>query len=381
VASFDIGNFKQGLPMKETQPGVYLGEYAVLPGDSALDMPLVVSLKRPTGPESQWIDTNGLITIETVPPPKVTNLVARSYYDRIELAWDYPPDVPDLATYLVMRSPQPLSGYEELARVETTGYEDRQVRPDGVYYYRVVAVDRSGNRSEEPAPVKSQLTAQGPMPLTGEVKGDTALAGIYALKGQLTVPAGVTLTIGPETIVLAETGASISVQGRLLVDGRNGQVRLFARRDGKWSGIAVAGGHVELNGFVLSGSTGGVTLIEADGVIENGVITDNDAGISISGAMPVKVWNCWVAGNGTGIELSGTGAKVLQSVIVRNGTGLSLRGFTGEVRENIIMDNGRDILSDSPLKLDPNYLGGLPARSPARYAEAGGTAPYLLNAR
>ena len=64
VAAFDIGNFRKGLPMRETQPGVYLGEYAVLPGDSTRDMPIIAYLKRPSGPESQWIDTSGLVGLD-----------------------------------------------------------------------------------------------------------------------------------------------------------------------------------------------------------------------------------------------------------------------------------------------------------------------------
>lgn len=32
LATFDIGSFKKGIPMKETQPGIYIGEYVVMPG-------------------------------------------------------------------------------------------------------------------------------------------------------------------------------------------------------------------------------------------------------------------------------------------------------------------------------------------------------------
>jgi hypothetical protein len=84
-----------------------------------------------------------------------------------------------------------------------------------------------------------------------------------------------------------------------------------------------------------------------------------------------------VADNGTGIQLVGTDAKIVQSAIVRNGTGLSLRGFTGEVSENVIIDNEQNIFSDFPLKLDPNYIGqfrerDMPSLSAAR-RDHGGT--------
>lgn len=45
VATFSIGNFRKGIPMKEAKPGIYTGEYLVLPGDNTRDMPVIVSLK------------------------------------------------------------------------------------------------------------------------------------------------------------------------------------------------------------------------------------------------------------------------------------------------------------------------------------------------
>ena len=362
VAAFDIGNFKQGIPMKETQPGVYMGEYAVLPGDDTSDMPVIAYLRRPSGPESQWIYTGGLITIDTSAPPKVSNLQVRSFTDRIEISWEYSPDVSDLSGFLVLRSVQPLSGFEKLAKVELNAFADRQVKPGGLYYYRIVAVDRAGNRSEFSATTAAQvgMVEEEPEILLGKVSSDRILSGTFLLKGQLTVPAGVTLTIGSGCVIMAERGAGILVQGKLVIDGQKGQARLFSRRGEKWAGIAVKGGQAELKNFLLSGSVAGVTLIETDAVVENAEITGNDTGVSLSGATPMVIRNCWVASNGTGIELVGTAAKVLKSVVVGNGTGLSLKYFSGEVRDNIILDNEKNILSDAPLKLAPNYLGRAP---------------------
>ena len=56
-------------------------------------------------------------------------------------------------------------------------------------------------------------------------------------------------------------------------------------------------------------------------------------------------------------------------MIVRSGTGISLRDFNGEVSENIIADNEQNVLSDIPLKLDPNYIGQF--RAPGRPRHAG----------
>jgi hypothetical protein len=189
---------------------------------------------------------------------------------------------------------------------------------------------------------------------------DTVLSGNYTLRGQLTVPDGISLTIGPGTTIIAEKGAGITVRGTLAVDGQEGQVRLFSRKNEKWLGIVNEEAQLDINGFLLSGSTAGITLINSEGLIENTTVIDNDLGIAVSGMAPVVVRSCWVAGNGTGIEMSATSSKVLQSVITHNGTGLSLRNFTGSIRDNIIIDNDRNIFSDFPLKLAPNFLGALP---------------------
>lgn len=368
VALFDIGNFRRGLPMRETQPGVYLGEYAVLPGDSARDMPIIAYLRRPSGPESQWIDTSGLVAIDTVAPQKVAGLRAKGYRDRVELSWESLPDTADLARYRVLRSDHPLNGYRQIAVAELNTYEDRAVKPGALYYYRVVAVDASGNVSELSSTASARLATKDAAILSGEIGSDTVLSGIYVLSGQFTVPRGVSLTIGPETSIVAGKGAAILVQGKLTVDGTGGLVRVFSRRAEKWAGVVLDGGHVTMKGAVLSGAEAGLTLKDASGAVENVSITDNDVGIHISGVSGVVVRNCWVAGNKTGIALVGTDAKIVQSAIVRNGIGLSLRGFTGEVSENIVVDNEQNIFSDHPLKLDPNYIGQFRQPGMSRYA-------------
>lgn len=359
LGTFDIGNFKRGLPLREKEEGIYLGEYGVSPGDSTRDMPIIAYLKRPSGTESQWVDTSGLVSIDTIVPLMVTDLRAESFYDRVELSWEQLPDSQDISGYLVYRSTHPLSGYEVLAKSEWNTYQDRDVQADGVYYYRAVAEDRSGNRSEFSATVKAELK-EGQLVLTGQVVQDTVLSGNYTLRGQLTVSDGITLTIGPGTTIMAGKGAGITVRGKLAVDGQEGQARVFSRMNEKWLGIVSEEALVEINGFLLSGSTAGITLKNSEGLIENTTVIDNDLGIAISGIAPVVVRNCWVAGNRTGIDMSATSSKVLQSVIIHNGTGLSLRNFTGSIRDNIIIDNDRNIFSDFPLKLAPNFIGALP---------------------
>jgi fibronectin type 3 domain-containing protein len=131
--------------------------------------------------------------MDTSAPEKVSGLRARGFRDKVEVSWESMRDVPDLAGYRVMRSEQPLNGYQQIARTELNTYEDRSAKPDVVHYYRVFALDRAGNESEFSATVNARLATRELSLLTGEVARDTFLSGIYVLKGQFSVPRGVTL--------------------------------------------------------------------------------------------------------------------------------------------------------------------------------------------
>ncbi|MEW6674995.1 MAG: GNA1162 family protein [Nitrospirota bacterium] len=359
VATFDIGNFKKGIPMKETKPGIYMGEYLVMPGDNTRDMPIIASLKRPGGYESTWIDVSGFVTIDTTPPPQIKGLRAKGFQDRIEISWETIKNTPDLKGYAILRSEQPLSGYVEVARVELSAFEDKTVKPETAYYYRVVAFDHTGNESELHDPVRASLISKEPVILSGELKKDTILSGIYLVKGELIVPKGLLLTLEPETGIMFDESASLNVYGRMIANGKESPVELVPSGDKKWKGITIEGGNVVMNGFHIKGAVTAMLIQNTEGHIENGVITDNDTGVSISGTPSITVKNCTISGNRMGIELQKTDAKILQSNIFQNTDGILMKGFSGEIRDNNIFDNSRNISSESPVKISANYLGSI----------------------
>lgn len=359
VATFDIGNFKKGIPMKEAKPGIYMGEYLVIPGDNTKDMPLTVSLKRPAGYESQWIDVSGFVTIDTTPPPQVTGLKAKGFQDRIELSWEPIKNTPDLKGYSILRSEQPLSGYAEITKVELSTFEDKTAKPDATYYYRVIAFDQIGNESEPADSVRAALMSKEPILLTGELKKDTVLSGIYIVKDSLTVPKGLALSMEPETRIMFDENAAFIVYGKMVVNGKESPVEFIPSGDKKWKGMAVEGGNVAINGIRLKGAVTAMLLKNTEGHIENGVITDNDVGVSISGTPSVTVKGSTISGSKTGIELQKTDAKIIQSNIFQNIDGILMKDFSGEIKDNNIFDNGRDISSELPVKIAANYLGSI----------------------
>ncbi|MBI1811662.1 MAG: tetratricopeptide repeat protein [Nitrospirae bacterium] len=359
VAMFDIGNYKKNIPMKEVKPGIYTGEYLVLPGDNIKDMPIVATLKKPGGYESQWMDVSGFVTIDTTPPPQVKGVKAKGFHDRIELAWEPLKDISDLAGYKVLRSEQPLSGYAEIAKVEVSIFEDKTAKPDKIYYYRVSAFDLTGNESDLQDPLRASLVSKEPVPLSGELKKDTVLSGNYIVKNSLTVPKGLSLTIEPETLIMFDENASLNVYGKMIASGKESPVELIPAGDKKWKGITADGANIAVSGFRIKGAATAMLLRNTEGSMENGVITGSNIGVSVSGTPSVAMKGLTISGNKTGIELQQTDAKVLQANIFQNAEGIRIKGFSGEIKDNNIVDNEKNISSESNIKIGANYLGSI----------------------
>ncbi|GAB5047357.1 GNA1162 family protein [Thermodesulfovibrio sp. TK110] len=359
VATFDIGNFKKGIAMKETQPGIYIGEYVVMPGDNVKEAPIIVSLRKPGGYETQWIDISGFITIDTTPPPKVTGLRVKGFHDRIEVSWQALRNVSDLKGYKVLRSEQPLTGFKEIGSVELNLFEDRTVQQGKLYYYRVIAYDIAGNESEIQDAVKASLTAREPQIISGTIEKDTVISGVYIVKDSLRVPKGLTLTVEPETRVMFHENSELTVLGKIIIDAKDAPVEFVSATDKKWKGISVKDGEIKIEGFRLKNAKTGLNLISARGFIENGIITDCDTGISVSGIPSASIKNSTISGNKTGIELVKTNSTISMNNILQNETGIKINGFSGDIKDNNIYDNNMNVSSETVLKIAPNYFGSI----------------------
>lgn len=357
VATFDIGNFKKGIPMKETQLGIYIGEYVVMPGDNVKEAPIIVSLRKPGGYDTQWIDVSGFVTIDTTPPPVVKGIRARGFNDRIEVSWEGLSNVPDLKVYKVLRSEKPLSDFKEIGKTELNSFEDKTAEHGKIYYYRVAAFDSAGNESEIQDAVKAKLMTKEPQILTGNLQKDTVLSGVYIIKDSFTVPKGLTLTVEPETRIIFNENAQLKVEGRIIIDAEGFPVEFVSAGNQKWRGIIVEGGQINMEGFRLRNAQTGISVLSSGGSIESGIITDCDRGVFISGVPSPSLRNLTLSGNKIALELNKTDTLLSSSNIFQNEVGVKLNGFSGEIRENNIYDNFVNIASETPLKIGANYLG------------------------
>jgi hypothetical protein len=63
TASWSIPPLVENLPLKEKEPGVYIGAYRIRPKDRLPDGRVMGYLRSDTGAGSQWVDTLGLVKI------------------------------------------------------------------------------------------------------------------------------------------------------------------------------------------------------------------------------------------------------------------------------------------------------------------------------
>ncbi len=361
VATFDIGNFRKGLPMNEVKPGLYTGRYLVLPGDTTSHMPITASLRKPGGLESQWIDPGGTVVIDTTPPPRVTGLKGRGAEDRVTLTWNGVKDTPDLKGYEVLRSEKPLTGFAVIGETEHTRYDDLTARPGVTYHYRVLAVDTAGNRSEPPDGVWGKRRSGEAEEVTGILREDVTLAGLYTLKGILRVPGGIALSMSAGTTVECGEGSSLVVEGSIRTLPGEGPVEFAAVKGASWKGIRVEKGEVHLRDLKVKGAEKALWFFEARGLLEGATLMENDTAFAIEGPSSLIVRDCHVASNKVAFHLRKTNATLTGNTVTRNGIGLSLDEFSGVARDNTIVDNEKNGVAATPARLDLNYFGSVAA--------------------
>ena len=359
VGTFDIGNFKKGLPLWEQTPGIYRGEYSVLPGDNTFDMPVMVTLSRPGGMETQWTDPTGYVSIDTSAPPQVTGLRAKSFPDRIELSWEGLSRVKDLKGYRILRSEKPLSGFKEIGFTENPAFSDATAPPGTDFHYRIVATDLAGNEADPSEPARARLKTRDPVPLNGVLAKDTVLEGVYLVTETVVVPPGLVLTVLPETRLLFAAGKGLLVRGKLVASAGEAPVQFLPAASGAWSGVTVEGGRVELDNFLLRGAGSGLVLQDADGHLARGVVTGCDTALQITGSGALGVRETTLSGNRVGLRMTRNLAGISASTIAQNETGVELDAFSGQLEGNNIFDNKMNVSALAAQKIGANFFGSV----------------------
>ncbi|MBI4601039.1 MAG: lamin tail domain-containing protein, partial [Planctomycetes bacterium] len=143
---------------------------------------------------------------------------------------------------------------------------------------------------QAPVEVREVLVVRLAKPFTdlgGSLPSDatwTAAGGPYRLRADLMVPAGVTLSVEPGTVVLGEGGASIRVRGRIAALGTaEAPIRFGSMTCDPWGGIVLDGTGTQEGSPVQ-------TLRRC--VIEHGTADDGAAGVLNAVGSMLRVEDC-----------------------------------------------------------------------------------------
>lgn len=359
LAVFDIGQARTGIAMRETTPGVYVGEYRVQEGDNLRQATIRVTLRARNGLQSQWLDPTP-VSLDSVPPPPPEAIGVRSLPGQVELSWRQIKPAPDLAGYQVQRSSQPLSGYQSIARTEASRYADSATETGKPHYYRIVGIDAAGNESDPSPSVLGRVLATGVAPLRGPIVADLELAGgQYLIDDELRLDAGATLRLMPGSRLLFAPTGSLLVRGDLVADGSAEAVAFAPRGEHTWPGIRVEGGRLELKGFSIAGADTCLSLDQARARLGSGQIGACGTALAVRGEGAVEVRDLRIGNSKIGIRLNRTDADLSRNTIANNGLGVELTAFSGTFRDNSLLHNEVNLRAEAGTLLDANYWGSL----------------------
>ena len=342
-ASFRIGDFKKEIPLKEEGPGTYTGSYKVMPGDNVEEALLTAMLINDAGNAVEWVDVLGPVTIDTTPPgtPKGLNAMGRDHIT--DLSWSKNVGK-DIAGYKIYRSPTPLTGYLEVGATELAAFQDKNLKNETSYYYKISAFDLAGNESTPSDLAKATPVTPGPTSVRGLMAGEItwyAGASPYIIESEVRVGPKATLTIEPGTVIRSK-GEGISVFGKLIARGERASLIEFGSTPPgqPWKGVVFNNTKNEdsiVEYARISGALTGITCLSSSPLIKDNEISDNQTGLRISDSFskPKIFGNAIVANFLSGVEVHAAG-PILEGNEIR-----------GNRRSGVVIEEGQALLTQN----------------------------------
>lgn len=219
-AYFNIVGQTDAVQLNEMQPGLYLGKIVVTEGTNYKSGLMEVFLVNTEKRLVSKYQVPYLVTVDTTPPGEPLKFDASYSEAGFKLTWDKPAD-DDIKEYVIMKAVVGQAEYEDLAVTQINEYVDDKVTYGQKVFYRLFARDLADNMSK-PSEISRIVVKPGPTDVTGELKENTifySYGSPYIVKGALTVPKGMKLTIEAGSVVRFEDGASLAVLGGIDSEG------------------------------------------------------------------------------------------------------------------------------------------------------------------
>ena len=359
---FDIGEFKKNIPMNSNGRGEYSGFYIVKEGDYAVKQPLLIHLIRPNGTERVWVESEGAISIDGIPPKPPEDIKAEVSKDGVQIRWKIA-DTRDIKGFLIERADKPLGKASFVARTEDVRFIDTKVSQGRTYYYRIMSIDKAGNLSESrlisvTVPFFKQIR------LSQNLRGNL-IAGTYILEKNAIVPEGEILRIGSGVKIKVSSGVGILVKGKIEIEGSATEPAVITGKD--WKGIEIDSGRLLAENFILDGCNSCIRANNGYVRISKGTVkqgNEKGCGISTMEDAIVDLSDVEIMGFERGILLYGGRGRIYRCTIRDNKIGIELKDGSFELLNNNIFDNKeKDIISHQRIVLSDNYLGAsLPSK-------------------
>lgn len=220
------------------------------------------------------------------------------------------------------------------------------------------------------------VSAQDTNYVNGEILTDTEWVpgDTYIVTGNLTVPAGVALTIPEGVTVLFSAGTGLNVSGALIIAGTSADPVIFGPNTtdagfSYWFGInATSGSTISIDNAEFSNADNAVLATGSNVEITNSTFTGNVFGILLTDCPdPVIRGNTAIGNDNVGIAFTGEaiGDLVIANNVVRDNrySGIAVNGgaignvtFTG----NTAHGDGFDVTGETinSLIMEDNYIEG-----------------------
>ncbi len=356
TCTFDIGDFKKNIPLTAVSTGLYKGVYRVQKGDKAVNQPLAIHLTKPNGVARTWIETGGAVTIDAIAPPTPSETRTRATREGVSIVWSRP-ETGDLEGFIVERSDSPVGNFVELDTTSEVNYLDAEVNQGNTYYYRVVSLDRIGNRSNPSNVKKATVPFFDEIALSNRPKG-ALVPGSYSVTGECVVEEGEILKVGPGTSFRFLPGATLLAKGVVQAQGSEKSSIVFEGTE--WNGLSMTGkGRVEISYANLKGCSPCFALeegrLDAQSVSLRG---DKGNGIMAGEGGQFLLKGVSVEGFDKGIVIDGARGEIEESSITKNVLGLEFIAGELELNNNNLFGNAeKDLISRSKFVVGNNFLG------------------------
>ncbi|WP_461833540.1 fibronectin type III domain-containing protein, partial [Desulfothermus sp.] len=350
-AYFDVDPLIKKVPMAEVQNGIYKGMYIVREGDSLKRGIIYVHLENEQGERRDWMESSPLVRIDGIPPKEIKDLSSVINKDSIVLKWTTTDT--DTTKFEIYRSNKPLSDYKKIAEVSDFSWTDTSVKTGEDYFYRIVSLDKVGNKSKpvQIGPLSLPVFTEKKLP---DIIVSNINKGKYFITGTSTIPFGSNVVIGPNVDIEFRNNSTLKVQGNLTIkssfihsNDTNSTKKILVDETGNlaMSRLKIQGiSHIYVKGnvdaenlYILKGYTGLIIESISQAKVSNSTFRELNTALIIKDGK-VKITNCNFERNKLAIKIN--------------------RGNIDMVYNNFI-DNNMNIETKTPIKIKSNFLGSI----------------------